>query len=231
MSRHRVIDCDFLVNEPMSASLRQRWHNLWTSMELPVPRALGEDLLDAWREGNRHYHTLRHLVECLALLDRFRHLAKHPDDIELALWLHDLILDPKAFDNEERSAIWAEQVLPTVGLPLERVARVAAMVRATAAHAQPADADAQLMLDIDLGILAAAPERLDQYERQIQAEYAWVPWATYREARMRILGEFQARSPLYVTEAFRTEHEVIAHANLERLVAWLAAQETDPRSP
>lgn len=224
-----MIGCDFPVDEPMSASLRQRWHTLWTGLELPVPRALGEDLLDAWREGNRHYHTLRHLVECLTLLDRFRHLAKHPDDIELALWLHDLILDPKAFDNEERSALWAEHVLPTVGLPSERVARVAAMVRATAAHAQPADADAQLMLDIDLGILAASPERLEQYERQIQAEYAWVPWETYREARTRILGEFQARSPLYGTDAFRAEHEAIAHANLTRLVAWLADQATDPR--
>ena len=46
------------------------------------------------------------------------------------------------------------------------------------------------MLDIDLAILAATPERFMQYEQQIQQEYAWVDPEVYSIKRKEVLMNF-----------------------------------------
>jgi hypothetical protein len=40
--------------------------------------ALRDELLAAWTQPQRHYHTLRHLRDCLALLEPELNLAEHP---------------------------------------------------------------------------------------------------------------------------------------------------------
>ena len=49
-------------------------------------QALMEQLLAAYQEPWRKYHTLQHLKECLVHLDRYRHLAQRPGEIEAAIW-------------------------------------------------------------------------------------------------------------------------------------------------
>src|SRR5688500_725542 len=66
--------------------------------------AVVDELLIRYAEPHRHYHTLEHVVACLKWLDRFREVAEHPEEVELALWYHDAIYVPGAGDNESRSA-------------------------------------------------------------------------------------------------------------------------------
>jgi predicted metal-dependent HD superfamily phosphohydrolase len=45
----------------------KRWHETWSQLGLPTPGdAVLDDLLDRYREPQRHYHTLQHLEECFA---------------------------------------------------------------------------------------------------------------------------------------------------------------------
>ena len=200
----------------MSVSLAA-WHGAWRALGLAGGDAgLFHRLVAAWSEPQRHYHTLQHLRECLELFDGAHDLANHPGEIELALWFHDAVYDVQAHDNEARSADWARASILQAGGGAAAADRIHALVMATAHHAPVADADTQLLVDVDLAILGAAPARFDEYEAQVRAEYAHVPDAAFRSGRLRILQGFAGRPRLYGTAYFQERCEAAARANLQR---------------
>jgi predicted metal-dependent HD superfamily phosphohydrolase len=94
---------------------------------------------------------------------------------------------------------------------------------ATRHTAVPGGTDAGILVDIDLSILGAAPERFDQYERQVREEYAWVPDFLFRRERKAILKEFLARPRIFSTTHFRDRYEQQARSNIERSLERLDA--------
>ena len=88
---------------------------------------------------------------------------------------------------------------------------------------EPVGPDAQLLVDIDLAILGAAPARFDEYERQVRNEYAHVPDEAFREGRRRVLQQFLARPVIYRTAPAHRTLERRARANLARSIAALSA--------
>ena len=206
----------------MSPSLEQGWQRLWNELDTPAPAGLFDALIQAYREPQRHYHTLQHLEECLDHFDALRHLAEHPAEIELALWFHDSVYDVHARDNEARSADWADQALRATGLAPAACARVHALIMATCHDALPASPDAQLLTDIDLAILGAGPGRFAEYEAQVCAEYAHVPQPLFVERRRQILQGFLERDPIFQTQPCRQRFEAAARRNLARAVSGAA---------
>ena len=88
-------------------------------------------------------------------------------------------------------------------------------------EALPEGMDASILVDVDLSILGASEERFDEYEKQVRAEYAWVPRPLYRRGRRRILESFASRSTVFNTASFIALYEAQARANLERALARL----------
>ena len=200
------------------------WVEAWRALGVQVPDsaphdALFDALLAHYGEAHRAYHTLQHLDECLEGLALERSHAGRPAEIALALWFHDAIYDVHRHDNEARSADWARQALRDAGVDAEAAQRVHALVMATRHQAQPEEADAQLLVDIDLSILGAPAPRFVEYERQIRIEYAHVPPEVFEPRRRRILGGFLARDPLYLTPSVRARLESQARLNLQRAIA------------
>jgi predicted metal-dependent HD superfamily phosphohydrolase len=184
-------------------------------------RLEADALLAAWAEPARAYHGTSHLVDCLAQLDELPAAGEGLDPIEAALWYHDAVYDPRAGDNEERSAARAERALVELGIAPRVAAEVARLVRLTR-HAEPATDEAgRLVCDIDLSVLGRPPAEFDAYDAAIRAEYAWVPEEAFREGRRRVLRALLARDPLYGTERFRGRYEEPARANLRRALARL----------
>jgi predicted metal-dependent HD superfamily phosphohydrolase len=173
----------------------------------------------AWREPQRHYHSPQHLSECLDLLRAHRDLAERPDELVLALWFHDAIYDPRAKDNEQRSADWATRALSEARADPAAIARIHALILDTAHAAEPAPGDPSLLVDIDLAILGAAPSRFAEYEHQVRAEYAWVPGFLFRYKRRQLLREFARREPLYRTPALRERLGAQARINLAQAIS------------
>ena len=188
-----------------------RWHELWERLGGRPADGLYEELIGRYQEPHRKYHTPRHLDECFAHLDAARTLAEHAAEVELALWFHDAVYDTRRQDNEEKSADWARRVCPA-----EAADRVHALILATRHDAVPSGRDAELLVDIDLSILGAAPERFDEYELQVREEYAWVPGFVFRRKRAEILEGFLARPAIFGTEMFFHSLEQAARANLRR---------------
>jgi predicted metal-dependent HD superfamily phosphohydrolase len=200
-----------MTAHPNDLEFLQAWHAVGAAGE---PQPCLEALHTAWREPQRHYHSLQHLSECLDLLRAHRDLAERPDELVLALWFHDAVYDPRGKDNEQRSADWAAQALGDAGADPAATARIHALILDTAHAAEPAPGDPSLLIDVDLAILGAAPERFAEYEQQVRAEYAWVPGFLFRYKRRQLLREFARREPLYRTPALRERLEAQARINL-----------------
>jgi predicted metal-dependent HD superfamily phosphohydrolase len=198
-----------------------RWRATWAALNLAPPPGLCEQLLRAWDEPQRHYHTLQHLAECLALFDILRMHAEQPADIELALWFHDAIYDVQGHDNEARSARWAVQALAAGGVDAARCQRVHDLIMATCHTALPASPDQALLVDIDLAILGAPAVRFAEYTHQIRAEYAWVPAEVYAVKRRAVLQGFLDRAQIYTTPAVAQRLGQHARDNLAKAISSL----------
>jgi predicted metal-dependent HD superfamily phosphohydrolase len=92
---------------------------------------------------------------------------------------------------------------------------------ATRHDAVPANADARVLVDVDLSILGAEPARFGEYEQQVREEYAWVPGFVYRRKRREVLEGFLARTAIFNTRLFVERYEAVARGNLARSIAKL----------
>lgn len=164
-----------------------------------------------YRQPHRRYHTLEHVAACLAWLDRVREHAERPDELALALFFHDAIYE-RAPDDEEESAVLAEQELARCGVPDGACRRTAELVRATAGH-RASEGDAALLVDIDLAILAAPPDAYARYVAGVRAEHSHLSDAAFRTGRATFVRSFLERAMLFHTSAFRAL-EPLARQNL-----------------
>ena len=194
----------------------EQWKRMWAAFGVPADEALLRDLVARYSEPHRKYHTMQHLEECFGKLEELRALARKPEEIELALWFHDAVYDTKRRDNEEKSAEWARSAVLEKGVAAPAGDRVYGLVMATRHNAVPAGTDAQILVDVDLSILGATPDRFDEYEAQVRQEYSWVPGPLFRRERRKILEDFLKRPSLFQTAQFVAAYEARARGNLER---------------
>jgi predicted metal-dependent HD superfamily phosphohydrolase len=198
-----------------------RWAGLMQRLCLPQNLDTFERLQAAYAEKHRHYHTSEHINHCLVEVDRARTLAREPDEVELALWFHDAIYVTRSNENEAKSAEWAVEFLESNGVDSKRVERVRDLIMATTHDANPRDADAMLLVDIDLSILGADPQTYLRFEKNVRKEYSWVPAILFRRTRAGILQSFLDRPSVYATPSFCDRLEVAARANLRSAIAEL----------
>ncbi len=209
-------------------NLFQRWCDLWRRLGArSTPEPIFDELTRYYHEPQRAYHTLAHIQDCLHQFDQVRALAEHADEIELAIWCHDVVYDPHAADNEVQSATWAERIMLDGAMATEVRARVVDLILATQHRTIPDRSDAILLVDIDLASLGYSPEEFDRNNAAIRQEYAWVPEAAYREARAKVLGSFLARPAIYQTAWFRDRYEAPARENLVRAIQRLSQTSSD----
>ena len=146
-----------------------------------------------------------------------------------ALYYHDAVYDPKAPDNEEQSAELL-RVEAAEHLAADDLQFAYDIIIGTKTHELVGDwpdakrADMALFLDMDLSILAAPEPVFDQYERDVRAEYAFVPEDGFKAGRAAILKRFLERDLIYTTPPSRARGEAGARANLSRSIEALQGQ-------
>lgn len=185
------------------------------------------ELTKLYQADDRHYHGIRHIEALLALATEYRAELSDPEAVEAAIWFHDAIYDSRRKDNEALSAALAADTLKG-GIDAPRLARIVAMIEATATHEVPAfenaaaNNDAALLLDMDLSILGAPAKAFDAYEDAVRREYGWVTDADWRAGRGAVLRNFLARPRIFHTHIFVSRFEAQARANMERSLAQLS---------
>jgi len=186
---------------------------------LPDHHDVRDALLAAYADPARGYHDTRHLTEVLDRLDELQaaDVAFDPVVVGLAAWFHDGVYDGDR-DDEDRSALWAEEALATSG----HASEVARLVRLTEHHEPAADDVAgQALCDADLAILACGRARYDDYVDGVRRDYAHVPDDDFAIGRAAVLRDLSGRAALFHTAYAREHWEPAARANLARELAEL----------
>ena len=199
--------------------LEARWRALLDRLGVGAGAAAPTfaELVRAYSGSGRHYHTLDHIAALLDLLDQYGEGLADPGAVELAIFFHDAVYIPTRSDNEAESATLARARLTALGLPPGLIGRVAELILATRhgiEHVEQHDADLDLLLDLDLSVLAADRAIYAAYARAIRSEYAVYPDEVYRPGRRRVLGQFLARSRIYQTSRLHGLWDAAARANL-----------------
>jgi predicted metal-dependent HD superfamily phosphohydrolase len=179
----------------------------------------------AYGAEHRAYHTLEHIGEVLTWIDRLAGDAPLP--VELAGWLHDVVYDPGASDNEARSADWTRATFGGL-LGDDVVEETCRLIVTTETHQpDPADGRACTLADADLAILGAPPARYRRYVDGVRTEYSAFDDRAWAAGRGRVLSELLARSTLYHSSAM-VDVERRARQNLASELASLGGPNAHP---
>lgn len=187
------------TNEPCTDFARNRWMSLCSSAT--VSDAIATKwwlcLSDHYSSPVRHYHTLKHIEHLLRLTDQ--HQLRRPLIVSMAIFFHDIIYDPRAPDNEEKSAAMFAQFADEAGFMQQHdVELVKHYVMETKRHDHQhdplaeEDRDLDLFLDADLAILGSSSDDYDRYTVQVRKEYSHLSDAAFKSGRSAFLSKMLA---------------------------------------
>jgi predicted metal-dependent HD superfamily phosphohydrolase len=209
------------------SELGTRFHRTWARLRAHDPATIYRVLTRFYGQKHRHYHTLAHVDDCLREADAFQ--AAQPDflpaemwlAIELALWFHDVIHQPRADDNEERSADLFEAIASAAKVPGAFTASVRRLVLATKIDTPSPTTAEQVIIDCDLASLGYPPATFRRSAVAIRKEHNFVPNEEFAETRRGALLRLSRRPSIFRTDFMRHRYEPQARANLAAALARL----------
>lgn len=188
-----------------------------------IDSAIFEEVRELHSDPARGYHAWSHPLALFKQWETVKDRLHDPLAVYCAILFHDVIYEPRAKDNERRSADFAEQRLKEQ-VPDETLRRTLDLIIATETHTIPEHVtgaereDVSIFLDMDLSILGAPEDVFDGYEAGVRKEYSEIPEPLFREGRAKILEGFLARERLYFSDWGFASFEAKARENLARSI-------------
>lgn len=204
-------------------SFAERFCNLWKACGGKDPEGLWNTLRDHYQEPHRHYHNLRHIAQCLKVIDGASDQIVELKATELAIWFHDVIYCYGARDNEARSAAFFQEAAGDQ-MPPEFIERVCEFIMATQHTGSARDEAVALVVDIDLSGFGLPWESYLADSDALRLEAAGVGDAQYYQGKLRFLDELQRWPSLYQSRYFRERLESQAQVNIARYTSELRRQ-------
>ncbi|MBT95408.1 MAG: hypothetical protein CL431_05515 [Acidimicrobiaceae bacterium] len=193
-----------------------RWFDLCYRNQIAINDAvaMGNQLVNAYEESHRHYHTIDHVYACLNLLDGLPLSGQSKDMLEYAIWFHDAIYEPQSRDSEEKSALLAHDWLDKHGVIY--AGEVKKIIELTADYNQwrPTQETEQFFHDLDLAVLGSVHDIYQEYAEDIRKEYWHLNDDDYTSGRVSFLENIMEKENIYQTEAFHSMFELSARENI-----------------
>jgi predicted metal-dependent HD superfamily phosphohydrolase len=174
------------------------------------------EIVSNYSNKKRHYHNLLHLENLVQQLSAYREIISDWDVILFSVFYHDVIYNTLKQDNEEKSALFAEEKLKIINAGNEQVEKCKATILATKSHELNKDNDINLFTDADLSILGANWNDYNIYAKQIRQEYSIYPDLIYNPGRKKVLHHFLHMKNIFKTAEFSERLEKQARLNLEK---------------
>lgn len=143
-------------------------------------------ILDKYSEPHRYYHNLQHISELYNKISLWNLNSTQAKTIVMAIVFHDIVYDPKATDNEEKS----NELFLNYFKDLTIAPKVSKLILATKNHSiHPVGEDPilDIFLDLDLSILGTSEFEFKNYEKNVREEYKFVPQDIYELKRAEIM--------------------------------------------
>ena len=198
--------------------LKERFSDLmshWTNDALQI-ELQWKELSAKYTESFRHYHNLAHISELLHYFDTYNSCLSHPNEVEYAIFYHDIIYNVWSKKNELNSAELASEYLNIATAEDFVIKRIFNLIMVTKDHTPKENENEQWMVDFDLAILGQPWERYLAYTKQIRSEYSSVPNLLYRKGRRKVLNHFLDKQKIYHTDTFYDLYEEQARLNLRK---------------
>lgn len=176
---------------------------------------LWEDLVNHYTEKHRHYHNLRHIADMIENLLHIKNEIKDFETIMLATFYHDVIYNPTAKDNEEKSAKFMQKELSNISFPKEKINRCYNQIIATKKHELSVNSDTNFLIDSDLAILGQEEKKYTDYTKKIRNEYFVFSDIQYKKGRISVIKHFLLQKNIYKTTFFQNRLEEKARLNLK----------------
>ena len=192
------------------------WRRRIASPPSPDGATVYAELCRLYTAPYRRYHNFGHIQDCLHLVDEVAPLLKDRDAVEFGLWFHDAVYDTGVTTNEWRSAELFLGV--SSGAPFVFRHRVCGHILATRHARTVRGNDRCFLVDIDLSGFGAPWEEFMRNGALLREESSTQSDARYHAGQVTFLSALQQRPHFFQTGYFRDRYEVIARANLERLL-------------
>lgn len=170
-----------------------------------------------YSEPHRFYHTIDHIAFCLQQFDQITCYLENPDEIEMALWFHDVIHNPDK-DNEKQSRELFAQL--GVGCLNESfIHNVGELIMTTTHKCAPDLTDAAYICDIDLSSLGAPWEIFLSDSRALRMEQSHYSDEWFYQAKLCFLKSLMARPNIFYTRYFQSKFEKMARHNIQQYIS------------
>jgi predicted metal-dependent HD superfamily phosphohydrolase len=200
--------------------LRERFTRLWQRCLSPGvlndAHSIWSRLERRYSESHRVYHDREHLAHCMEQLDLADGLIAHPDQVEMAIWFHDIINEPGASDNEQRSADYFRNLAGGL-FDGDFVDAVVELILVTTHREAPVDPDQQFICDIDLASFGCPWECFLRDSSAVKAEFSGTEEEYYR-GKKAFLQAMLRRVRIFQTDFFNTRYEAQSRDNIHRLL-------------
>jgi len=145
-------------------------------------------LLDMWNESHRKYHNLEHLEDLSEMItkDHLNHKIDNKvfEELMLTALFHDIVYNPIATDNEEKSAEFFHSLCMEKNN--DSIIKIKEAILDTKTHTGTNDLSI-LFNKYDMNIVERNYENLLTWEEKIRNEYSMVDNKTYKEKRIKFL--------------------------------------------
>lgn len=131
--------------------------------------------INRYNEPHRFYHNMSHIE---AIVNSAVNKNILSNELFLAIIFHDIIYNPKANDNEEKSVELYYKYFKNE--------EIAEAIMETKTH-NPKTTLGKQLCELDLEVINSDFETFIDFENKIFKEYQWVDYSVYKEKRIEVL--------------------------------------------
>jgi len=219
--------------------LRNRWKNLVKKINSKysvkdLQNVFDRFILPFYQTFPRCYHTLDHIYDCLLELDRASSLATFKNEVEIALWFHDIVNSEAESCNIMKNILmlkykdqeqWIESYIMAT---THQIKHIKLNLGVDAVDAFIVN-DQCLTADIDLAIFGKSKPKFAEYEMKIRKEYQYAK-SIFNDERLKVLRAFLHRKKIYWHKYFQKKYERQARLNLQWSIKNLIVQKKSSNS-
>ena len=205
---------------------QQQWESrkamfvrLWTQVSLQSDADHVENvwkrIAQGYGEPHRFYHSQRHILFCLKQFEKIEdHLADWTAT-GLAIWFHDLVLDPAATDNEEKSMLLFQELAQN-HLPDELIEKTSSLILSTRHIDAPQNSDESSIQDIDLSSMGEDWGSFVRDVDDLRKEYSHLSDEQFSDVTNNFYHMMLNRDKIYTSDYFFEQCEQQARDNIKR---------------